>query len=92
MSITLRRRTVLAGLAATALPAPALAQADSRPSIAIAVQQIVNAAALDPLREQSNIGERIFLSFMETDDGRTLGDRVIPMLEAGRLALPEKTG
>jgi peptide/nickel transport system substrate-binding protein len=68
--MTLSRRSLLAGSAALALPAPALAQADSRPSISIAVQQIVNAAALDTLREQSNIGERIFLSFMETLIGR----------------------
>src|SRR5215468_2630186 len=70
MTVTLRRRTVLAGLAATALPAPALAQADNRPSINIAVQQIVNSAALDVLREQSNVGDRIFLSMFETLIGR----------------------
>jgi peptide/nickel transport system substrate-binding protein len=63
----LRRRTLIAasGLAATSfgLPRIALAQADRRPAITIAVQQIANSAALQPLREQSNVGQRVF-SFM----------------------------
>ncbi len=63
----LRRRSLIAasGLAATsfALPRIALGQADRRPSITIAVQQIANSAALEPLREQSNVGQRAF-SFM----------------------------
>ena len=64
----LRRRSLIAasGLAATSfvLPRIALAQADRRPSITIAVQQIANSASLEPLREQSNVGERIFYSSM----------------------------
>ena len=63
----LRRRALIAasGLAATSfgLPRIALGQADRRPSITIAVQQIANSAALEPLREQSNVGQRVF-SFM----------------------------
>ncbi len=63
----LRRRSLIAasGLAATsfALPHVALGQTDRRPSITIAVQQIANSAALEPLREQSNVGQRVF-SFM----------------------------
>ncbi len=63
----LRRRSLIAasGLAATsfALQRIALGQADRRPSITIAVQQIANSAALEPLREQSNVGQRAF-SFM----------------------------
>ena len=63
----LRRRSLIAasGLAATSLVLPriSLAQADRRPSITIAVQQIANSAALEPLREQSNVGQRVF-SFM----------------------------
>ena len=63
----LRRRALIAasGLAATGfgLPRIALGQADSRPAITIAVQQIANSAALEPLREQSNVGQRVF-SFM----------------------------
>ncbi|WP_425068083.1 ABC transporter substrate-binding protein [Reyranella sp.] len=63
----LRRRALIAasGLAATSfgLPRIALGQADRRPAITIAVQQIANSAALEPLREQSNVGQRVF-SFM----------------------------
>src|SRR6185369_6412246 len=65
-SMKLRRRTVLAGLAAVALPAPAIAQSDDRPIIRIAVQQNTTTNTLDPLREQSNVGARMFYSFLET--------------------------
>ena len=44
------------------LAAPALAQADQRPAITIAVQKISNSNTLEVLREQSNVGERIFRS------------------------------
>ena len=51
-------------LASTALVAPG-AQAADRPTITVAVQQIVNAGALDVLREQSNVGARVFYSIFE---------------------------
>ena len=57
--ITPRRTTLLTGLA---LPGFAIAQADNRPSIVIAVQKISNSNTLEVLREQSNVGERIFAS------------------------------
>ncbi len=60
----LRRRHLIAttGLAAASLGLPriAIGQADRRPSITIAVQQIANSASLEPLREQSNVGQRVF--------------------------------
>ena len=60
----LRRRRLIAttGLAAASLGLPrfAIGQADQRPSITIAVQQIANQRSLEPLREQSNVGERVF--------------------------------
>ena len=66
----LRRRRLIAasGLAATGfvLPRVAIDQADQRPSITIAVQQIANSAALEPLREQSNVGQRAFSFLFET--------------------------
>ncbi len=66
----LRRRRLIAasGLAATsfALPRVAIGQVDQRPSITIAVQQIANSAALEPLREQSNVGQRAFSFLFET--------------------------
>jgi peptide/nickel transport system substrate-binding protein len=65
----LRRRRLIAasGLAATsiALPRFAIGQADQRPSITIAVQQIANSASLEPLREQSNVGQRVFSFIFE---------------------------
>src|ERR1700733_11296439 len=66
----LRRRRLIAasGLAAAsaALPRVAVGQADRRPSITIAVQQISNSASLEPLREQSNVGSRTFSFIFET--------------------------
>jgi peptide/nickel transport system substrate-binding protein len=66
----LRRRHLLAvsgGSAATLiLPRIALGQADRRPSVTIAVQQIANSASLEPLREQSNVGTRTFSFMFET--------------------------
>jgi peptide/nickel transport system substrate-binding protein len=55
------RRTALAGAASTLiLPRFAIAQSDNRPTITIAVQKIANSNTLDTLREQSNVGERVF--------------------------------
>src|SRR5262245_33599022 len=66
----LRRRRILTAsglaLANSALPRFAIGQADNRPSIAIAVQQISNTASLEPLREQSNVGSRTFSFIFET--------------------------
>ncbi|MGK7867732.1 ABC transporter substrate-binding protein [Falsiroseomonas sp. E2-1-a20] len=56
------RRLILATPAALALPRFAVAQADNRPSITIAVQKVVNSNTLEVLREQSNVGERVFFS------------------------------
>jgi peptide/nickel transport system substrate-binding protein len=55
------------GLAAASLGLPriAIGQADQRPSITIAVQQIANSASLEPLREQSNVGQRVFSFLFE---------------------------
>lgn len=62
----LSRRTALGLAGATLLPRIAIAQADTRPSITIAVQKISTSATLETLREQSNVGTRIFSSFFET--------------------------
>jgi peptide/nickel transport system substrate-binding protein len=58
----IRRRLLLATPALAALPRPAIAQADQRPSITVAVQKVVNSNTLEVLREQSNVGERVFYS------------------------------
>ncbi len=51
-----------AALGVSALPRFAIAQADNRPTITIAVQKISNSNTLDVLREQSNVGERVFFT------------------------------
>ena len=62
----LPRRSVLAGLSgAAAFPRFAIAQADTRPTITIAVQKISNSNTLDDLREQSNVGTRLSVFFVE---------------------------
>ncbi|MBN8889905.1 MAG: ABC transporter substrate-binding protein [Rhodospirillales bacterium 70-18] len=64
-SITRRTALQLATAAAAGLPRFAIAQADTRPVITIAVQGIANTNTLDNLREQSNVGERTSLMFNE---------------------------
>jgi peptide/nickel transport system substrate-binding protein len=60
----LPRRLLLATPAIAALPRFAIAQADQRPAITIAVQKVVNSNTLDVLREQSNVGERVFFTHL----------------------------
>src|ERR1700754_2711538 len=64
--LKLTRRGALGLAAGTAgsliLPRFAIGQSDDRPSINIAVQKISNSNTLDVLREQSNVGTRIFSS------------------------------
>ena len=62
----IRRRHLIGATAALGLPRIAIAQGDTRPSITVAVQKIATSATLEPLREQSNVGQRIFYSFAET--------------------------
>jgi peptide/nickel transport system substrate-binding protein len=54
-----RRAALAAGAAAATLPRFAIAQADNRPTITVAVQKISNTNTLSALREQSNVGTRI---------------------------------
>jgi peptide/nickel transport system substrate-binding protein len=67
MATRLARRHLLGGIAAAplALPRFAIAQADTRPFITVAVQTISPSTALEPLREQSNAGTRIQGSILE---------------------------
>jgi len=59
-----RRMLIAAG---AALPSAALAQADQRPALTIAVQKIANTGKLEPLREQSsNASEHYLLAMLET--------------------------
>ncbi len=63
------RRTLIAqagvGAGLAALPRFAIAQADTRPTITVAVQKISNSNTLDCLREQSNVGTRLATFFVE---------------------------
>ncbi len=52
--------------AAAALPRTVQAQADTRPNLTIAVQQILSSNTLEPLREQSNVGTRIVNFYLES--------------------------
>ena len=79
----INRRALLAAPALAVLPRVALAQADQRPSITIAVQKVSNSNTLEPLREQSNVGERVLLtSIWEGLLGRDYGSRLetVPVL------------
>ncbi|NKC32469.1 ABC transporter substrate-binding protein [Falsiroseomonas selenitidurans] len=90
----LPRRALLATPAALALPRFAIAQSDNRPSITIAVQKVVNSNTLDVLREQSNVGERVFFSSLwEGLIGRDwLGDlRSVPGLATSWRRLDDRT-
>ncbi len=58
-------RRQLALLPALGLAAPAVAQSDSRPQVTVAVQNISTSNTLEMLREQSNVGTRIFRNFVE---------------------------
>ncbi len=62
----LSRRHALALASTTALPRFAIAQGDPRPTLNIAVQKISTSNTLEPMREQSNVGQRVFYTFAET--------------------------
>jgi peptide/nickel transport system substrate-binding protein len=86
------RRSLIAGTAlAAGLPRFAIGQSDQRPSITVAVQKISNSNTLEPLREQSNVGERVMLtSIWEGLLGRDYANRLatVPVLatEARRIS------
>ncbi|SDD44104.1 ABC transporter substrate-binding protein [Belnapia rosea] len=86
------RRSLIAGTAlAAGLPRFAIGQADQRPSITVAVQKISNSNTLEPLREQSNVGERVMVtSLWEGLLGRNHASRLetVPVLatEARRIS------
>ena len=58
----LSRRAALVG---AALPRFAVAQPSDRPAITVAVQKVSNSNTLDDLREQSNVGTRTAMMFVE---------------------------
>jgi peptide/nickel transport system substrate-binding protein len=77
-----------------ALPLPALAQADTRPAVTVAVQKISNTNSLEPLREQSNVGERVLLtSLYEGLIGRNWQNRLesVPLLATAWRRIDDRT-
>ena len=62
--LKLSRRAALAGAVAT-LPRVALAQADTRPVVTVAVQRIATSNTLDIINEASNVGTRHFNLYKE---------------------------
>jgi peptide/nickel transport system substrate-binding protein len=59
-----RRQALTLAAASVALPRFAIGQSDTRPTVTVAVQKVSNTNTLEVLREQSNVGERIFFSSM----------------------------
>jgi peptide/nickel transport system substrate-binding protein len=59
-----RRHALALAAASVTLPRFAIGQADTRPTVTVAVQKVSNTNTLEVLREQSNVGERIFFSSM----------------------------
>jgi peptide/nickel transport system substrate-binding protein len=96
MTVLTRRRFLNAAAATTALstlPRVAIAEADERPTVTIAVQQISNSASLEVLREQSNVGERVFASIYEGLIARNLQGKLesIPGLAESWKRIDERT-
>lgn len=60
MSLMHQRLVLGSSLVTLVLSGISPAHADDRPVIRVGVQQVVNSGALTPLREQSNVGARIF--------------------------------
>jgi peptide/nickel transport system substrate-binding protein len=83
MMARLERRRLLAagGLAAGGLILPrfAIAQADNRPTISIAVQQVATSANLETVRERSNVGERVQMSIFEGLIARNYQSKLEPV-------------
>lgn len=89
-----RRAVLAAAAAATVLPRFAIAQAGWRPAVTVAVQKIVNSNTLEVLREQSNVGERVFFtSLWEGLIGRDwLGDQgPVPLLATAWRRIDDRT-
>src|SRR5258708_15414571 len=79
----LNRRRLLATSGLTAggllLPRFAIGQADTRPTISIAVQQVATSANLEVVRERSNVGERVQTPIFENLIARNLQSKLEPV-------------
>ena len=89
----LSRRTALGLAGAATLPRFAIGQADSRPAVTVAVQNMSTSNTLEMLREQSNVGTRIFRNYVEPlIDTDWLGDMsLIPGLATTWRRIDDRT-
>lgn len=90
----LTRRGILAAGAALGLARPSIVRADDRPAVTVAVQKISNTNTLEPLREQSNVGERVFhTSLWEGLIGRNYQGALesVPVLATAWRRIDERT-
>jgi peptide/nickel transport system substrate-binding protein len=89
----MKRRTLLAAGAFAPLPRVAIAQADQRPTLTLAVQKISNSNTFETPREQSNVGYRLSPSFAETliDSDWTGGLKPVPGLATGWRRIDDHT-
>jgi peptide/nickel transport system substrate-binding protein len=77
-----RRQLLASGSVAAGglmLPRFAIGQADNRPVISIAVQQIATSANLETVRERSNVGERVQTPIFENLIARNLQGKLEPV-------------
>jgi peptide/nickel transport system substrate-binding protein len=96
MTVVSRRTALRVGGSAAGLlvmPHFSIAQADTRPSITIAVQKVATSGTLEPMREQSNVGQRTFSMLMETliDVDWTGNQSLVPRLAESFRRIDEKT-
>jgi peptide/nickel transport system substrate-binding protein len=93
MKSIVRRRLLATAGAASVLPRVAIGQSDTRPEITVAVQALVTSNTLDPVAEQSNVGERILNSYVELLIGRNLQGALeqMPQLATSWRRIDERT-
>ena len=89
----LTRRSLIIAAGASALPRFAIAQADHRSDIRVAVQLIATSNTIDPIAEQSNVGTRITNSFLETLIGKNYQGQLesIPRIAVTWKRIDERT-
>jgi peptide/nickel transport system substrate-binding protein len=88
-----RRRLLATVGAASVLPRFAIGQADTRPEVTVAVQALATSNTLDPVAEQSNVGQRIHNSYVELLIGRNLQGALeqVPALATSWRRIDERT-
>src|SRR5438045_6110954 len=88
-----RRRFIGLTAGGLVLPRFAIGQADDRPTITIAVQQVATSASLEVVRERSNVGERVQMPIFENLIARNLKSKLeaIPGLAESWKRIDDRT-